>query len=295
VPTGCQEIECGDGIMLKNYNLQSTILRGFIYLMLFILLIITITPIWLVVVNASRSTTEIQQGIGLFPSSHLIDNYNILVGKGLNLWQGFFNSLFVAGASTFLTVYFGLLTAYGIVVYDFKGKQMFSSFIVILVLIPMQLSIIGFYQYMSTLGLTDNYASLILPTIAAAGSVFFAKQYLESAVIKDLIDAGRVDGAGEFGIFHRIMLPLAVPGAVTMGIFAFVASWNNFFNAFILITTREKYTLPMLVQTLRGDVYRTEYGAIYLGLAVTIVPIIIIYTIFSRYIVSGIAMGSVKE
>jgi multiple sugar transport system permease protein len=90
-------------------------------------------------------------------------------------------------------------------------------------------------------------------------------------------------------------MPIAVPGAFTLGIFAFIASWNNFFNAFILISSRDKYTLPMLIRTLRGDVYRTEYGAIYLGLAITIVPVIIFYAIFSRYIVSGIAMGSVKE
>jgi multiple sugar transport system permease protein len=159
----------------------------------------------------------------------------------------------------------------------------------------MQLSIIGFYQYMSKLGLTDNYASLILPTIASAGTVFFAKQYLESIVIQELIDAGRIDGASELGIFHRIMLPIAAPGAFTLAIFAFVASWNNFFNAFILITSRSKYTLPMLVKTLQGDVYRTEYGSIYLGLAITVIPIIIIYAIFSKYIVSGIAMGAVKE
>jgi len=159
----------------------------------------------------------------------------------------------------------------------------------------MQLSIIGFYQFMSRLGLTDNYASLILPAVASAFAVFFGKQYLESVVIQELIDAARIDGASELGIFHRIMLPIAVPGAFTLGIFAFVASWNNFFNAFILISTRDKYTLPMLVRTLRGDVYRTEYGAIYLGLAITVVPIIIFYAIFSRYIVSGIAMGSVKE
>ena len=162
-------------------------------------------------------------------------------------------------------------------------------------MIPTQLSIIGFYQYMSRLGLTDNYASLILPLIANAGGVFFGKQYFESMLIHDLIDAARMDGAGELGIFHRIMMPIATPGAVTMGIFAFVASWNNFFNAFILITSLDKYTLPMVVRTLRGDVYRTEYGAIYLGLAITIVPIIIIYAIFSRYIVSGIAMGAIKE
>lgn len=281
--------------MSNNYTFNTKIIRGFVYLVLFILLIVTITPIWLLLVNATRSTVQIQQGISMIPSTHLFENYAILQGKGLNMVRGFFNSLFIAGSVTVLSVYFSMLTAYGIVVYDFKGKRLFANFIVILVLIPMQLSIIGFYQYMARLGLTDNYASLILPSIASAGGVFFGMQYFESIIIKDLIDAGRVDGAGELGIFHKIMFPLAMPGAVTMGIFAFVASWNNFFSAFILITSLEKYTLPMLVQTLRGDVYRTEYGSIYLGLAITIVPIIIIYAIFSRYIVSGIAMGSVKE
>jgi multiple sugar transport system permease protein len=192
-------------------------------------------------------------------------------------------------------VYFSLLTAYGVVVYNFPGKKLFSNFVIVLVLIPMQLSIIGYYRFMSKLGLTDNYAALILPLLANAGAVFFGKQYLESMVIQDLIDAARIDGASEIGIFHKVMLPLAVPGAVTMGIFAFVASWNNFFNAFILISSIEKYTLPMLVQTMRGDVYRTEFGAIYLGLALSIVPIIILYAFLSRYIVSGIAMGAVKE
>ena len=281
--------------MFNNYKLNSKMLRGVIYVILVALLIITVIPIWLLIVNATRSTVEIQQGLSIFPSTHLFDNYGVLRGRGLDLMRGFFNSLFIAVSTTVISVYFALLTAYGIVVYDFKGKQFFSNFIILLVMIPLQLSIIGFYQYMSTLGLTDNYASLILPSIASAGGVFFGKQYLESIVILDLIDAGRVDGAGEFSIFHRIMLPIAVPGAVTLGIFAFIASWNNFFSAFILISSLEKYTLPMLVQTLRGDVYRTEYGAIYLGLAVTIVPIIIIYVLFSRYIVSGIAMGSVKE
>jgi multiple sugar transport system permease protein len=110
-----------------------------------------------------------------------------------------------------------------------------------------------------------------------------------------LIDAGRVDGASELGIFHRIMMPIAMPGAVTLAIFTFVGSWNNFFTPFIMISSIEKYTLPMLIQLLRGDVYRTEYGAIYFGLAMTAIPVIIIYTFFSKYIISGIAMGSVKE
>lgn len=281
--------------MFNNYKFNTYVMRVFVYLFLVILLIITIVPIWLLIINATRSTEQIQQGISILPSTHLIDNYKLLLSKGLDLIRGFSNSMFVAVASTVVTVYFSLLTAYGLVVYEFKGKRLFSNFIIVLVMIPMQFSIIGFYQYMSRLGLTDNYASLILPLIANAGAVFFGKQYLESMVIQDLIDAARIDGASELSIFHKIMMPLAIPGAATMGIFAFVASWNNFFNAFILISSIEKYTLPMLVGTLRGDVYRTEYGAIYLGLAFTIVPIIIIYAVFSRYIVSGIAMGAIKE
>jgi len=281
--------------MINNYKLGTYVLRFFAYILLFILLLIVIIPIWLLIVNATRSTTEIQQGISLLPSTHMLENYSFLGGRGLDLPRGFMNSVFLAVASTFVSVYFGLLTAYGIVVYDFPGKKLFSNFIVVLVMIPMQLSIFGFYQYMSKLGLTDNYAALIIPGIASAGSVFFGRQYLESMVVWDLIDAGRIDGASELGIFHTIMLPIAAPGAATMGIFAFVGSWNNFFTPFIMISSLEKYTLPMLIQTLRGDVYRTEYGAIYLGLAITVVPIILLYAFFSRYIVSGISMGAVKE
>ncbi len=281
--------------MFSSYRIITNIQRVLIYIFLAILLAVTIGPIWLLLVNATRSTVEIQQGLGFLPSTHLMENYNIMLGKGLNLPRGFANSLFLSIAITVLSVYFSLLTAYALVVYDFPGKRVFYNSILVLVLLPLQLSIIGFYQYMSKLHLVDNYAALILPSIASAGTVFFAKQYLESVVIQDLIDAARIDGAGELAIFHQVMLPIAMPGALTMGIFAFVASWNNFFTPFIMISSIDKYTLPMLVQTLRGDMYRTEYGSIYLGLAITVMPIIIIYAIFSRYIVNGIALGAVKD
>jgi ABC-type glycerol-3-phosphate transport system permease component len=280
---------------MKNPKMSLYLTRAGIYIVLAILLIITIVPIWLLLVNATRSTTEIQNGVSILPSTHAIENYNILLGKGLNLPRGFLNSLTIALSTTFLTVYFAFLTSYGIVAYEFKGKKILYSFILVLVLIPLQLSIIGYYRFMAKIGLADNYLSLILPSIAAPFAVFFAKQYLESIMIPDLIDAGRVDGCSELGIFHRIMMPIAMPGAFTLGIFAFVGAWNNFFNAYILITSRDKYTLPMLIQTLRGDVYRPEFGAIYLGLAVSIIPIIIMYFLFSRYIVNGISMGAVKE
>lgn len=278
-----------------GYKTRTVIARIFIYIFLVLLLIVVITPVWLLLVNATRSTTQIQEGISLIPSTHAIENYKILLSKGLDLPRGFLNSLTIAFGTTLLTVYFSMLTAYGLVVYKFKGRKFLYNFILLMVLIPLQLSIIGFYRFMIKIGLGDTYWQLILPSIAAPASVFFAKQYLESVMIQDLIDAGRIDGCTELGIFHRIMMPIAVPGAFTLGLFAFVGAWNNFFNAYILITSREKYTLPMLVQTLRGDVYRPEYGAIYLGLAVSIIPIIIIYFLFARFIVNGISMGAVKE
>jgi multiple sugar transport system permease protein len=289
------QLVTGADTMGENYTLNTKFIRIFVYILLFILLIVTILPIWLLLVNATRSTTQIQQGISFIPSVHMVENYQILANRGLNLPRGFMNSLFISVSTTFLTVYFAFLAAYGIVVYNFRWKKAFAAFVVVLVLIPMQLSIIGYFQYMSRLGLTDNYIPLIVPAIASAFAVFFGVQYLDSIVIKDLVDAGRVDGASEIRIFHRIMMPIAMPGAVTLGIFTFVASWNNFFTPFIMISSIEKYTLPMLVQLLRGDVYRTEYGAIYLGLAITAIPVIIIYAFFSKYIISGIAMGSVKE
>jgi ABC-type glycerol-3-phosphate transport system permease component len=280
---------------MKNPKTSLYLTRAGIYIVLAILLIITIVPVWLLLVNGTRSTNEIQGGISLLPSSHMLENYNILVGKGLNLPRGFLNSLIIAVSTTIVTVYFAFLTGYGIVAYEFKGKRIFFGAILVLILIPLQLSIIGYYRFMAKIGLVDNYLSLILPSIAAPAAVFFAKQYLESIIIPDLIDAGRVDGCTELGIFHRIMMPIALPGVVTLALFSFVASWNSFFNPYILINSIDKYTLPMLIQTLRGDVYRPEFGAIYFGLAASIVPIIIIYIIFSRFIVNGISMGAVKE
>ncbi len=278
-----------------NYTTRTNILRFICYTALVIVLILCIVPVWLLFVNATRSTPEIQSGISLLPSTHLAENWSILTNRGFSIFRGLSNSAIIAVGSTVLTVYFSLMTAYAIEVYNFKFKHIIYSLVLVLVMLPMQVAIIGFYQYMSILKLLNTYIPLILPAIAAPSTVFFAKQYLEGCVIKELIHAGRIDGCSELGIFHKIMLPIAAPGAFTMGIFAFVGSWNNFFTPFMIISKMEKFTLPMLIKTLRGDVYRTEYGSIYLGLALSVVPVIFVYICFSKYIVSGMAMGAVKE
>lgn len=278
-----------------SYAFRTKLLRIFIYVFLVFLAIMCILPMWILLVNSTRSTVEIQQGISLLPSSHLVTNWKNLTNRGFSISNGFKNSIIISAGVTVLSVYFSTMFAYGILVYDFFYKKFLYALVLILVLVPTQVSIVGFFRYMSMLKLTNSYIPLIIPAIASPGAIFLAVQYMQSVIVKDLIDAARIDGCGELTIFHRIMLPIAKPGAFTMAIFAFVASWNNFFTPFLLLSKIEKYTLPMLVQTLRGDTYRTDYGSIYVGLAVSIVPIIIVYGIFSKYIVSGIAMGAVKE
>lgn len=272
-----------------------TAARVSIYVILIFITVICIVPIWLMFVNATRSTPQIQSGISLIPGTYLDFNLKFLLNKDLDIGRGLLNSALISFSSTILSVYFSLMTAYAIQVYDFKLKEFLKGFIYILVLIPTQTSIIGFYQYIAKLDLLNNFIPLILPAIGAAGSVFFAKQYLESAIIMDLIYTARIDGCGEFGIFHRIMMPIAKPGMFTMAIFAFVASWNNFFTPTMLITDKNLYTLPLMVGTLRGDTYRQEMGAIYFGYAMSVFPVVLVYAIMARQIVNGLALGSVKE
>jgi multiple sugar transport system permease protein len=162
-------------------------------------------------------------------------------------------------------------------------------------MLPASLSIIGFFQFMGRIRLRDSYIPLIVPGIAAAGTVLFLRQYMMSALSTDLVDAARIDGAGEYRIFNLIILPIVVPALAAQSIFTFVSSWNNFITPFILISSEKKFTLPMLVQTLRGNIYRAELGAIYLGIAISLIPILIFYAFMSRFIISGITMGGLKE
>lgn len=269
--------------------------RGVIYVFLFILLVLSILPFWLMIVNATRSTEQISQGVSFLPSHYLSYNYGVLTGRGFNIVRGFINSFIIAAGSTLLTLYFSSMTAYALVIYEFKAKKYLFALVAFILMIPSQLSLIGFYQMMLKINLVDSFIPLIVPAIAAPSTVFFLRQYLLSSFPKELVQAARIDGAGELRIFHTIAMPIMKPALATMGIFGFVASWNNFLMPLMLLTSEDKYTLPMLVQLLRTDIYRTEYGGIYLGIALTIVPLLIIYFILSKYIIAGVALGGVKE
>ncbi|WP_379131063.1 carbohydrate ABC transporter permease [Paenibacillus sp. sgz500958] len=279
----------------ESGTINRRINKTIIYIVCISLALLSILPFWIMFINATRSTPEIQSGISLLPSSHMMRNIQVLLDKSFDPLQGFMNSLIISTSATLCTVYFSSLAAYGLVTYDWKLRGPFFTFILCVMMIPSQASAIGFYQFMYKLHWTNSFWPLILPAIAAPAVVFFMRQYLLATLSLEIVEAARVDGSGEFFTFNRIILPLMMPAVATQAIFAFVANWNNLFMPLILLTQKEKYTMPVMVSLLKGDIYKMEFGSIYMGLALTALPLFVVYFLLSRYIIAGVALGGVKE
>ena len=216
-------------------------------------------------------------------------------GKGTTVWQAMWHSVIIAVPATILQVYFATLTAYGLTVYQFRLRNMAWSFIMAIMMIPAQVSIIGFMNLMIKINLYNTYWPLIIPAIAAPSTVYFMKQYMTSALSVEIIEAARIDGSGEFATFNKIALPLMKPAMATQAIFAFIASWNNLYTPTMMISDNRKYTLPMFITGLKSDSIRTDYGFVYVGLTLTVFPLLVVYFALSKYIIAGVALGGVKE
>ncbi len=269
--------------------------RTMIYVLCIALSVLSLLPFWLMIVNATRNSQQIQSGVSLIPSTFLSINWNTLQAKHFDVLLGFKNSAIIAFGSTILGVYFSSLTAYGLTVYRFKGAKVLYAMILAIIMIPGQVTGTGFFMFMYQLEWTNSYLPLIIPAIASASTVFFFKQYLEANFQVSLVEAARIDGAGEFYTFNRIVMPIMIPAMATMGIMAVIGSWNNYLTPLMLLSKAEMKTLPMMVKELRGDIYRTDYGSIYLGLTLTALPLLIVYFCLSKYIIAGVAVGGVKE
>lgn len=260
--------------------------------------IIALLPFLLLVMNATRSSDAIKSGISLIPSTHFLTNWKNLIlkqnGMQITLQKAALNSLKITVPGTVLAVYFSALTAYGIYVYDFRLKKFAWAFIMAIMMVPSQISVIGFYRFMLDVNLVDTYIPLIIPAIASPAVVFFMKQYMEASLSIEMIEAARIDGSRELHTFNRIIMPIMKPAIATQAIFQFIAQWNNLFTPTIMLTTDSKKTLPMFVQLLSSNQFRTDYGVVYVGLFVTIIPLVIVYLILSKYIVAGVALGGVK-
>lgn len=276
-------------------NKQNVALKIVIYVVCTFLALLSIMPFWIMLVNATRSTVEIQQSaVSLIPSTHFFENLKLLLGKSFNPAVGFMNSLIVSVGSTVLAIYFSSLTAYAQVAYEWRLKRPFFNFILAVMMIPAQVTMIGFYQMVYKVGLTNHLSMLILPAIASPTMVFFMRQYLKPTLPMSIVESARIDGAREWGIFNRIVLPIMKPAIATQAIFSLVSSWNNLFTPMVLLTDSNKYTMPIMVSLLRGDHYKTEFGSVYLGLTLTVLPLIVVYLLLSKYIIAGVALGGVK-
>lgn len=287
-----------DNVVNKSYSAALFRQKLFRNIICIIFCIISLLPFIMMIMNSTRTSSQIQQGISLIPSGNFVNNWNKLMekqaGMQLTMWKAMFNSLIISVPGTFCAVYFSAMTAYGVHVYDFKLKKFAWAFIMAIMMIPGQITIIGFYQFMLKIGMTDSYLPLIIPCIAAPSVVFFMKEYMESTLSLEMIEAARIDGAKEFRIFNTIIAPLLKPALATQAIFQFIAQWNNLFTPSILLTTEGKKTLPLFVQMLTSDNFKVDWGIVYMGLSATVVPLIIAYLILSKYIVAGVSLGGVK-
>ncbi len=264
----------------------------FIYIILLLLLALTVLPFYLVIINSTHSSINIATKLNLGIGSYLVDNYQTMQDK-INIWEGFKNSLMIAIPYTIFTGYFGALTAYGFAKFRFKGNHVLFIIVLVSMMIPSQLSIIGFYQLNLKLHTINSYASFIFPGIANATAVFFLKGIIEQSISSSLLEAGRVEGCSEFRIFNRLVLPCITPGIATICIFNFVSCWNNYLGPLIIMTNNDKFTLPVMIAIIKG-LYQSNYGAMYTAIAISIIPIIIVYLFLSKYIINGLTVGAEK-
>ena len=270
--------------------------RAVAYIVLIILSFLCLVWFYVLFINATRSNNQLKSGFTPLPSTYLVKNMTNLFRGSTPVIRGMLNSLVIAASSAVLSVYFSTMTAYAIHAYNFKGKKAIFTFILAIMMIPTQVSALGFIRLMGQMKLTDTYVPLIVPAIAAPVTFFYMKQYMESNLPGSLIEAARIDGAGEFKIFNSIVLPLMIPAIAVQMIFTFFASWNNYFTPNLIISSKMKKTLPILLAELRNSDWKTfDMGQVYAMIAFAIFPVIVVYLLLSKYIVGGVTAGGVKE
>ena len=277
----------------KGLNIKTR--RLIAYIVLIFLTFLCLFWFYVLFINATRSNGELKKGFVPIPSTHLIENWKNLRAGILPVWQGMFNSLIVSTLCAVLSTYFSTMTAYAIHAYNFKLKKPTFTFILMIMMIPTQVTALGFVQLMAKMKMEDSLIPLIVPTIAAPVTFFYMKQYMESTLPLSIVEAARIDGSGEFRTFNHIVLPLMKPAIAVQAIFTFVLNWNNYFIPALILHSDNKKTLPVLIAQLRSaDFLKFDMGQVYIMIAFSIFPVIIVYLLLSKFIVQGVALGGVK-
>ena len=267
------------------------------YIVMIFLAFLCLFFFYILLINSTRNNFQIQQGFSFVPGKSFVKNLkNVLSDANIPVLTGIRNSLIVSTLSAAFATYFSAMTAYGIYAYEFKLKKAAFMFIMLILVMPTQVSALGFVQLMGKMKLMDTLVPLFLPSIAAPAVFYFMYSYLQSSLPLELVEAARIDGSNEFRTFNRIVLPIMKPALAVQAIFTFVSSWNNFFLPGLILTRSSKKTLPILIASLRSaDFLKFDMGKVYMLITIAIVPIIIVYILLSKYIVAGVTLGGVKE
>ena len=267
------------------------------YAVLIILTFLCLFFFYVLIINATRSHAELQKGFSALPGTHFLENLKNVANDGsFPMFRGIFNSLLVSTCSAALCTYFSSLTAYGLYAYQFKARKAAFTFIMAILVMPTQVTAMGFLRLVTKTGLYDTLWPLIIPSIASPAVFYFMYSYLQSSLPLSLVEAARIDGSGEFRTFNKIVMPIMKPAVAVQAIFTFVGSWNNYFVPALIIQSKDKMTVPILIATLRGaDYMNFDMGKVYMMIMVAIVPIIIMYLLLSKYIIAGVTLGGVKE
>ena len=269
----------------------------FAHIVLILLSFMCLFFFYVLIINATRSHGDLQKGFSALPGKYFLENLKNVANDGsFPMFRGILNSVIVSSCSAALCTYFSSLTAYGLYAYEFKARQVAFTFIMAILVMPTQVTAMGFLRLVTKMGLYDSLLPLIIPSIASPAVFYFMYSYLQSSLPLSLVEAARIDGSGEFHTFNRIVLPIMKPAIAVQAIFTFVGSWNNYFVPALIIQSKSKMTVPILIATLRGaDYMNFDMGKIYMMITVAIVPIIVVYLLLSKYIIAGVTLGGVKE
>ena len=269
----------------------------FAHIVLILLSFMCLFFFYVLIINATRSHGDLQKGFSALPGKYFLENLKNVANDGsFPMFRGILNSVIVSSCSAALCTYFSSLTAYGLYAYEFKARKVAFTFIMAILVMPTQVTAMGFLRLVTKMGLYDSLLPLIIPSIASPAVFYFMYSYLQSSLPLSLVEAARIDGSGEVHTFNRIVIPIMKPAIAVQAIFTFVGSWNNYFVPALIIQSKSKMTVPILIATLRGaDYMNFDMGKIYMMITVAIVPIIVVYLLLSKYIIAGVTLGGVKE
>lgn len=278
--------------MKSKKNLVLKLITTLFFVLLSIVILI---PFWAIFIGTfQEGSLLIRNGLNLtldFEKANL-DNYITLFTNSGEYFNWFFNSMFLTVIQVVLTLFISAFVAYGFAAYDFKFKNIIFVCVLLIMSVPFEMLMLPLYVQINDMALSDNYAAILLPFLAHASTIFFFRQYL-MGVPKELMEAGRIDGASEFGIFFRLIVPIMKPSFAAMAILNGMNSWNNFLWPLLVLRSSEKYTLPIGLNTLITP-YGNNYDVLIVGSFFSIIPILILFLCFQKYFIEGMTAGAVK-